>query len=152
VGESDAIVGPLRSLSRKDTRHEDHLPVVVLLACGCSLALARWATGQQHGNKSEGPSIFTPKEEFARDARGWARQTIIFTLQYGLGGAETAAEEQAELVRLSDESVEIINRLWATAEGGPTELSQLVHKFIRLTLEWSSEHVRRKRRSRAASG
>src|SRR6516165_5149081 len=77
----------------------------------------------------------TPMEEFARDARGWARQTIIFTLQYGLGGAETAAEEQAQLVRLSDESVEIMNRLWATAEGGSTELSLLLHKFIRLTLE-----------------
>ena len=39
-----------------------HLPVVVLLACGCSLVLARWAMGQQHGIKSEGPLIFTPKE------------------------------------------------------------------------------------------
>ena len=39
-----------------------HLSVIVLLACGGSLVLARWATGQPHGIKSEGPSIFTPKE------------------------------------------------------------------------------------------
>jgi len=43
-----------------------HLPVV-LLACGCSLALARWATGQPHGIKSEGPSIFTPSEIVWKD-------------------------------------------------------------------------------------
>jgi hypothetical protein len=94
----------------------------------------------------------TPMEEFARDARGWSRQTIIFTLQYRLGGAETSGEEQAQLVKLSDESFEIMNRLWATAEGGSTELSLVLQKFIRLTLEWSSEHVRRKSGGRAASG
>ena len=44
-----------------------HLPVVVLLACGCSLALARWAPGQPHGIKSEGPSIFTPSEIVWKD-------------------------------------------------------------------------------------
>jgi hypothetical protein len=53
----------------------------------------------------------TPMEEVARYARGWSWQTIIFTLQSRLGGAETAAEEQAHLVRLSDESVEIMNEL-----------------------------------------
>lgn len=38
------------------------LPVVVLLACGCSFALARLASGQQHGSRSEKPSIFPPEE------------------------------------------------------------------------------------------
>jgi hypothetical protein len=84
----------------------------------------------------------TPMEEFARDARRWSRQTIIFTLQYGLSGAETPEEEHTQVVKLSDESVEIMNRLWATAERGSTDLSQSLHVFIRLVLEWCSEHVR----------
>jgi hypothetical protein len=48
----------------------------------------------------------TPIEEFAHDTRQWARQTIIFTLQFGLTGVNTAAEEQAQVVKASEESVE----------------------------------------------
>jgi hypothetical protein len=84
----------------------------------------------------------TPMEEFAREARGWARQTIIFTLQYGLSGVETLEDEHAQVVKLSDESVEIMDRLWAAAAKGSTDLSQVLHAFIRLVLEWCSEHVR----------
>jgi hypothetical protein len=84
----------------------------------------------------------TPMEEFARHARTWSRQTIIFTLQYGLSAAETPEQERAQVVRVSDESVEILDRLWATAERGSTGLSQTLHVFIRLVLEWCSEHIR----------
>jgi hypothetical protein len=81
-------------------------------------------------------------EEFALDARSWSRQTIIFTLQYGLGAAESPEEEHAQVVRVSDASVEIMNRLWATAERGSTGPSETLYVFIRLVLEWCSEHVR----------
>ena len=92
----------------------------------------------------------TSMEEFAHDARKWARQTIIFTLQYGLSGAKTAAEEQAQVVMASGESVEIMNRSWATAESGSTDLSQTLRKFVRLVLEWSSEHLPGKGNGQAA--
>jgi hypothetical protein len=81
-------------------------------------------------------------EEFSRDARRWSRQTIIFTLQYGFSGAESPEEAHAQVVRISDESAEIMNRLWETAEKGSTSLSQTLHVFVRLVLEWCSEQVR----------
>jgi hypothetical protein len=81
-------------------------------------------------------------EEFAWDARRWSRQTIIYALQYSLSGAETPQEEHAQVVRVSGESVDIMNRLWATAEQRSTDLSEILHIFIRLVLEWCSEHVR----------
>jgi hypothetical protein len=81
-------------------------------------------------------------EEFARDARRWSRQTIIYAVQYGLSGAETPGEEHAQVVQVSDESIEIMDRLWATAERESTDLSQALHVFIRLVLEWCSEQVR----------
>jgi hypothetical protein len=93
----------------------------------------------------------TPIEEFAHDARNWARQTIIFTLQYGVTNAKTAAEMQAQVVEASDSSLEIMNRLWATARTGSTDLSQALHKFVRLVLEWSSEHLSGRTNGQAAS-
>jgi hypothetical protein len=84
----------------------------------------------------------TPMEEFARDARSWSRQTIIFTLQYSLSGAESPEEERALVTKVSDQSAEIMNRLWTSAERGSTDLTQALHVFIRLVLEWCSERVR----------
>jgi hypothetical protein len=82
----------------------------------------------------------TPLEEFARHSRTWSRQTIIFALQYSLRRPRNAVEEQAQVVRVSDESAEIMDRLWATAELGSTDLSQTIHRYIRLVFEWCSEH------------
>jgi hypothetical protein len=93
----------------------------------------------------------TPMEEFARDARRWARQTIIFTLQYGVTDAKTAAEAEAQVKEASNRSVEILNRLWAKAGRGSTDLSQALHRFVRLVLEWSSEHLPGKQNGKAAS-
>jgi hypothetical protein len=96
-------------------------------------------------------NAMTQIEEFAHDARNWARQTIIFTLQYDVTNAKTAAEVQAQVVEASDSSLDIMNRLWATAGTGSTDLSQALHKFIRLVLEWSSEHLSGRTNGRAAS-
>jgi hypothetical protein len=82
----------------------------------------------------------TPMEEYAREARKWSRQTIIFALQYGLSCAKTPAEEQAQVAKVSEESVEIMNRLWASAERGSSDLPHTLHRYIRLVLEWCSEH------------
>jgi hypothetical protein len=85
----------------------------------------------------------TPMEEFAHDARHWARQSIIFTLQYGIFGANTPTEVQGQLSNVSDGSVEIIDQLWAKAQTESTGLTQTLRKFVWLVLEWSSEHLPR---------
>jgi len=87
----------------------------------------------------------TPIDEFAHDARTWARQTVIFTLQFGLTGAKTAVDEQAQVVKASDESLKIMTELWAMAERGSTNLAQTAHKFVRLVLEWSADHLPKSR-------
>jgi hypothetical protein len=71
----------------------------------------------------------TPMEEFARDARAWSRQTIIFTLQYGLRGTESPEEEKTQVIRVSDESAGVMDRLWETAVKGSTDLPHAVHVF-----------------------
>jgi len=52
-------------------------------------------------------------------------------------------EDQGQLSKVSDGSVEIIDRLWAKAETESTDLSQTLRKFVWLVLEWSSEHLPR---------
>jgi hypothetical protein len=94
-------------------------------------------------------ATMTPLEEFARDARTWGRQTIIFTLQHGLAGAKTAAGELAQAARTSDESAEIMNQLWAVAERGSADLRQIIRKFVRLVLEWSAGHLPAKENGQA---
>jgi hypothetical protein len=83
----------------------------------------------------------TPIEEFAHDARRWARQTIIFTMQFGLTDANSEAEEQAQVRKASDRSVAIVNDLWATAETDSPGVAQTIRNFVRLVLEWSSENL-----------
>jgi hypothetical protein len=83
----------------------------------------------------------TPIEEFAHAARSWARQTIIFTLQYGLAEVKDDAEQQAQLAALTEVSARTLNRMWARADSRSADLVQTVSHFVRLVLEWSSEHV-----------
>ena len=83
----------------------------------------------------------TAMDEFARDVRGWARQTIIFTIQYEPADPGTDAEEQARLARTSARSAEIVDRLWADAERESGSLAQSVRKFVWLVLEWSSKNL-----------
>jgi hypothetical protein len=82
-----------------------------------------------------------PMEEFAHDTRRWARQTIIFTMQFGLTDASTEAEEHAQVRKASDKSVAILSDLWATAETGSHGGAQTVRNFVRLVLEWSSQNL-----------
>lgn len=85
----------------------------------------------------------TPMEQFADDTRSWARQTIIFTLQYSFPVASTPSEDHAQVVGASDESLEIVNHLWTTAAQRTPGLTQTVRLFVRLVLEWSSDHLPR---------
>jgi hypothetical protein len=92
----------------------------------------------------------TPFEEFAIDARAWARQTIVFTLQYSLSDAKDGAEEEA-----SNESVEITNRLWSMAEKGSDEPTQIVRQYLagaRLGLAESSRVNEREIQFEAVKG
>jgi hypothetical protein len=83
----------------------------------------------------------TPMDEFASDARQWARQTIIFTMQYGLVRTKTDAEEQAQLTKMSKDSAEVSKRLWAAAAKGSPGVPQTVRAFARLVLEWSAANL-----------
>lgn len=85
----------------------------------------------------------TPMGEFADAARRWARQTIIFTLQYSFAESQSAADEHAQVTRASDESVEVMSRLWAAASAQSNSPAQSVHHFVRLVLEWSADHLPR---------
>jgi hypothetical protein len=87
------------------------------------------------------PDAMTPEDEFALHARGWARQTILFTLQYRLTGHETGADGRAEVARASRESAEVLNRLWTAAATQSQPLTHTVQEFVRLVLEWSSENL-----------
>jgi hypothetical protein len=83
----------------------------------------------------------TPMEEFAHDTRQWARQTIVFTMQFGMTNANTKAAEQAQVRKASDKSVAILNDLWAMAETNSHDVAQTVRNFVRLVLEWSSQNL-----------
>jgi len=83
----------------------------------------------------------TAMDEFARDVRGWARQTIIFTIPYEPADATTDAEEHARLAKTNARSAEIVDRLWADAERESGSIAQSMWKFVWLVLEWSSKNL-----------
>jgi hypothetical protein len=45
------------------------------------------------------------------------------------------------VLQASDESVEVMNRLWKAAEKGSIDLAQTVRKFAWLVLEWTSQNL-----------
>jgi hypothetical protein len=82
----------------------------------------------------------TPLDEFIDGARHWARQTVIFALQYRDDDSEDARDWVA---RTNDESLEIVNRLWGEASGEFVEPAAVVRHFVWLVLDWTAKNLPR---------
>ena len=87
-------------------------------------------------------ALMTTIEEFAHDARTWAFQTIIFTLQHRLPIATSSAQHQHHVQQVSRKSAAIRDRLWESAETPSPDLTQMTISFIGLVLEWTAETLR----------
>jgi hypothetical protein len=89
-----------------------------------------------------------PFDEFAADVRRWARQTILFTLQFGMSAPENQSAELAQIRRVSDESAAVMNELWSTAQQGDNDAqrgnvdpTEAIREFIRCVLDWTSRSL-----------